>query len=400
MLQITGEVITPIILTLVMLWFLWVWLKRSRSPGMLMLRWGLTAAVMGYLFYHASRLAQSQGKEKAFIVIYAAFCGLIMAIIWVPSIVDAVGRMFGSLYDGGSVEIEPKPYYSIFQTKRTQGKYQEALAEVRKQLEKFPNDLEGMLWLAELQAEDLNDLPGADLTIHRLCQFEGRTPKNIAYSLNKLADWYLNLHKDRDSAQRILQEILDLLPETEMSLQASQRIAHLAGTEMLLAPEQRRGVRISKGAEYIGLMRDQEHLKPTEQNQGEIAAALVNHLELHPLDGDARERLAIIYANHFERLDLAKDQLDQLIEQPNQPGKNVVRWLNLLADLQVHGGCELGVVRATLQRILDLYPEAAAAKNAERRMEMLKLEVRGKEKSQAVKPLGSYEQYLGLKKRA
>jgi hypothetical protein len=298
------------------------------------------------------------------------------------------------------VEIEPKPYYSIFHTRRTQGKYQEALGEVRKQLEKFPNDLEGMLLLAELQAEDLNDLAGADLTIHRLCDHEGRTPKNIAFALNKLADWYLNLHKDRDSAQKTLQEIVDRLPETEMSLQASQRIAHLADTEMLLAAEHRRRVQVNKGAQNIGLMRDQEHLKPVETNNGEVAAALVKHLEAHPLDSDARERLALLYADHFQRLDLAKDQLDQMITQPNQPARNVVRWLNLLADLQVRRGCGLAEVKETLQRIIDLYPEAAAAKNAERRMEMLKLELKGQEnKSQAVK-LGSYEQYLGLKKGA
>src|SRR4051812_15391369 len=142
--QTIGDIISPIIMTLILAWFLWAWLRSSRAPTMLLVRWVLTIVVMGFLYLQVNKLAASTGPAKAFIVVYAAFCGIIMAIVWVPTIVDGVARIFGNLYDGGSVEIEPKPYYSIFQTKRTMGRYQEALAEVRKQLQMFPNDLEGM----------------------------------------------------------------------------------------------------------------------------------------------------------------------------------------------------------------------------------------------------------------
>jgi hypothetical protein len=55
-------------------------------------------------------------------------------------------------------------------------------------------------------------------------------------------------------------------------------------------------------------------------------------------------------------------------------------------------------VRATLQRIIDLYPDAASAQVTQNRIELLRLEFKGKEKSQAV-TLGSYETDLGLKPR-
>jgi hypothetical protein len=61
----------------------------------------------------------------------------------------------------------------------------------------------------------------------------------------------------------------------------------------------------------------------------------VKHLEQHPLDTEAREKLAIIYARHYKRLDLATLELNQLINEPNQPPKLVAHWLNLLADLQI-----------------------------------------------------------------
>ena len=97
------------------------------------------------------------------------------------------GRKLGSLFDGGDVEVDPKPFYSIFHAQRKKGNYQAALAAVRQQLEKFPTDFEGQMLLAELQAENLNDLPGAEVTIQRLTAQPGLAPANIASALNALA---------------------------------------------------------------------------------------------------------------------------------------------------------------------------------------------------------------------
>ncbi|WP_160164692.1 tetratricopeptide repeat protein [Pedosphaera parvula] len=366
---------------------------------MLITRWIITALVLVYVFVQGHKLSQVQGPARAFMVVYAAAGGLVLAILWARVIGESVGSIFGGLYDGGTAEVEPKPFYSIAQAKKTQGKYLESLAEVRRQLQKFPNDFEGMMLLSELQAENLDDLQGAEVTVQRVCSLGEQPPRNVAYALNRMADWHLNLHKNREAAKIALEKIIELLPETEMSLQASQRIAHLADTEMLLASQQRQGVRVIKGVENIGLLQDSTALKPAETDAGKLAAILVKHLEVHPLDTEARERLANIYASHYQRLDLAQEQLEQLINQPNQTPKNVVRWLNSLVDLQVQHGGELEQARQSLQRVMDIYPESPAAQKAERRMQMLKLEFKGKEKSQAVQ-LGSYEQDIGLKRRA
>jgi len=123
---------------------------------------------------------------------------------------------------------------------------------------------------------------------------------------------------------------------------------------------------------------------------------MVRHLEAHPLDTEARENLAVIYADHFDRLDLAADQLDQLIALPNQPGKRVVGWLNLLADLQIRHGADHETVRQTLARIGELFPDSVAAHAAARRLVHLKLELKAREKTGTVR-LGTYEQDIGLK---
>ena len=138
-------------------------------------------------------------------------------------------------------------------------------------------------------------------------------------------------------------------------------------------------------------------MKPAEASPEQEAADCVKHLEQHPLDTEAREKLAIIYADHYGRLDMAAAELEQMIGQPNQPGKLVVHWLNLLADLQIRHGATYEVVRETIQRIVDRAPDAAAAEIARHRLALLRLEMKSKEKSQAVK-LGSYEQNIGLKR--
>ena len=140
----------------------------------------------------------------------------------------------------------------------------------------------------------------------------------------------------------------------------------------------------------------QDHLKPVETAPGQVAAEYVKHLAEHPLDVEAREKLAVIYADHYHRLDLATDQLEQMIELPNQPSRLVVHWLNLLADLQIRCGADYETVRQTLQRIIDREPKLAAANIAHNRLALLKLEMKAKGENQSVR-LGTYEQNLGLK---
>jgi hypothetical protein len=53
-----------------------------------------------------------------------------------------------------------------------------------------------------------------------------------------------------------------------------------------------------------------------------------------------------------------------LIQQPNQPARQIVHWLNLLADLQNKHASDLTTAHQTLQRIIEQHPDWAAAHNA------------------------------------
>ena len=166
----------------------------------------------------------------------------------------------------------------------------------------------------------------------------------------------------------------------------------------MLAAYEHKPIHLPHCADDIGLRQSSSELLKPEQDPEEVTGQWVKHLEQHPLDNEVREKLALIYAEHYQRLDLAADQLEQLITAPNQPGKEVARWLNVLADLQLKHGADYDTIRQTLQRVIDLFPEAAAGQLAQQRIELLRLELKGKEKGQVVK-LGAYEKDIGLRSR-
>jgi tetratricopeptide (TPR) repeat protein len=399
----THQFIRGCILIVVMLLaagaIFWRSLKKSRDPSAQLFRSALTGVIVFGAFVNLALEYAKNGRPTIYMLLFGAVTGVVLAIIWAPVLTDYVGGLFGNIFSGGNREVDPKPFYSIFRAKRNKGQYLEALAEVRRQLERFPKDFDGQMLLADLQAVNLNDLPGAELTIQRACEQSERTPREIAYALNQLADWHLGLMKDRDAAQRTLEKIIELLPDIDLALVAEQRISRLADNEMVLASADREALPVKKGVHNLGLHRGADgRLKAPEVDPEKLAAEYVARLEQHPLDNHVREQLAVIYAKHYRRLDLAEEQLEQLIQQPAQPSKQIARWLNLKTDLQVAGGASLETAQATLRRIVALFPDIAAAEIAQRRISQLKLELKAQDKTSAV-ALGAYDQNIGLKRR-
>lgn len=372
----------------------WKALKKTEDPALLIFKWIVSAFMSWVTLFKVAPIVM--GNPFLGVPLVAA-CGLVFAIIWRESVIGIIAKPFTSLYDGGDTPVEPRPFYSTAIAKRKRGQYTEAIADIRAQLEKFPNDFEGQFMLAGILAENMNDLPGADIAIQRICNQRAQPAGSIAMALNALADWQLKYAQDRDAARQVLEKIIERLPASEFAALASQRIGHLAQSDHLLGAHDRKPVVLKPGVDNIGLLSSDQRPKAPEEDPAQQVAEYVKHLETYPLDTEARERLAGLYASHYKRLDMAADQLEQLISSPHQPMNRVIHWLNFLADLQVEHGAAYETVRATLQRIVDRFPGAPAAEIARNRIAHLKLEFRKRETSQTVK-LGSYEQDIGLKK--
>ncbi len=378
-------------------WFFFRSLKRSDDPAKLIFKWIFTAVVGWYFFTNIVPEAQKGGFDAIHALFLTGGCGVLMTITWRHSIIDLIANPIGGLYDGGKEEIEPKPLYSTAISKRKLNRPLEAIVAIREQLAKFPNDFEGVTLLANIQAEDMNDLPSAEITFNHFCEAKDAPPRQVAAAWTQLADWHLKLAQDADSARAVLEKIIAKFPDSELANAAAQRIAHLGGAEkILLAAHDRQAMFVPEGVKNIGLLDSTKFLRPVETDPEKLAADYVKHLEQHPLDTEAREKLAIIYARHYQRLDLATLELGQLIEQPGQPQKRVAHWLNLLADLQIHGGADYETARGTLEKIIEMFPDAPVAELAQSRLNRLKLEIKGQKETPG-KQLGVYEQNIGLK---
>ena len=77
--------------------------------------------------------------------------GLGINILWRNAIIDFITSSLASRFTGGNEAPEARPFYSMPTTKRKRGQYVEAMAEVRRQLDEFPNDFEGVLLLAGIR---------------------------------------------------------------------------------------------------------------------------------------------------------------------------------------------------------------------------------------------------------
>ena len=378
------------------IWFVWGTIKKAEDPARVLFKWIVTIVVFAILIKMGVSLNRSGQLGAIVVASGAALLGVFMGIIWAPHLGAVLARPFTSFYDGGSQEVEVRPFYAIARAKQKRGNYQEAILEIRKQLHRFPEDYEGWMFLAEIYATDLKDNTAAQECVEEILSHEGHAPKNMAFALNRSADWYLKLVSDRDQARQSLQRIALLFPDSELAHAAAQRIAHLTSDKMLAEEKERPRLALTHYDEHIGLQGKVADPRPPDEEPAAAAARLVNHLAEYPDDVEAREELAKLYADHYQRMDLARDQIEQLTAAAGVDQKQVSRWLNMLADFRVRHDQDKEGARTALTRIIELYPKSAVAAKAETRIAYLETEMLKNKKSQAVK-LGSYESNIGLK---
>ena len=390
----------------IVIWLFIRALKNSDDRQHLISRWIWTAVILGLLLVFVFIMSKYGGGNGypadagvAFVFVggFAAF-GLALGIIWTPYIGAWLARPFENLLTGGDQEIEATPLYSIAEAKRKRGKYREAFVEIRKQLERFPNDFRATMILAEIQAEDMNDVPGAEHTVEQFLLAPDASASQRSIMLTRLADWHLARSHDPDAARLALERIVNLFPDTEYAHVAHQRLAHLGGSAVTQSGQPQAPIALPRGIDNVGLQGRDAVMGPLGEDPAITTANYVKQLEKFPNDNHAREKLAILYAEHYRRMDLAADQLEQLIAQPNADPKHTAHWLNLLADLQIKCADDKAAAGEALRRIVERFPDTALAGNARRRIAFLTLETRAQRTGQSIK-LGSYEDNLGLKSK-
>jgi tetratricopeptide (TPR) repeat protein len=320
-----------------------------------------------------------------------------LAWLWLPNIGDFLVKPLTDSFDGGADGYEKKPFYFRAEAMRRKGLYHEAAAEVRRQLEQFPGDIEGMMKLAEIQAQDLRDLPAATETLNELLGQSGLASSRTVAILQTLADWQMNLGRDAEAARRTFERIIELFPDSPTSLAAQQRIAHLEGVSQAREFREHAVFKVPVRARDLGLRPAVQQQAPPEEEAAALAEEYVQQLQQHPNDTLTREKLALLYGEELNRLDLAVNQLEQLATLPKATPKQTAHWLELLATLHIRQGHDLAAAEKTLRRIIDRFPQTAVASQAVARIATLQGELKAAATITAAKALGSYEKDVGLK---
>jgi tetratricopeptide (TPR) repeat protein len=298
--------------------------------------------------------------------------------------------------DGGDQEIEPQPFYSVAEAARRHTDFEKAARLVREQLDQFPGDFPGTMLLASIQAENLHDLPAAEATLENWMQGPAATLTGISSALTAVADWQLQFAQDPEAARAALQRIVDKMPDTQLAHRAAQRLAHLPTAEHLASLRAGPAKDLPPGEKNIGLRKS--YTPPPPGDPEAMVEEYVQQLQQHPADTATREKLAVLYAEHFERLDLAVDQIEQLIQLPNETPRHIALWLNLVADLQIRFGRNVPAAEAALRRIQEMYPNTALADATVERLAALQRETHAN-RVPALKKIGHYDKNIGLKRR-
>ena len=327
--------------------------RRGDQVVGIFLRGLISAALVAGLAYFAGhKLEHFSGDFSAdaiSLLTVVAILGLsagLLSVFWSPAIADFVASPLANIFDGGHEPPEAKPAYSAARFQRDAGHPDKAIELIRAQLNKFPNDPEGVMLLAEIQAVDLNDLVGASSSLEQFIHVSATSAPLAMAARMKLVHWHLD-RENKDAARHELGKISAQFPDTLYALEAQQRLAQLNRDDTAL-PESKAEV-------------------PPRQ----LAAVYVKHLQRFPDDVAVREKLARLYVREFKRLDLATLEFEQLLQSPESSRKQKAEWLLRLFKAQVELDADLSTIKATLERIVREFSEQPAAKIARERLARL-----------------------------
>jgi hypothetical protein len=110
------------------------------------------------------------------------------------------------------------------------------------------------------------------------------------------------------------------------------------------------------------------------------AAAQANQysekLQKNPNDIASREALARLLAEQLDKVDLALEQMELLLDMPNKTPAQAVKWLMIMAAWQSKFRQDNAAAQKLLEKLAHDYPETREAFTAQRRLSFLRHEAK------------------------
>ncbi len=188
----------------------------------------------GWIFFQFMGLVGNIGGFYIFLI-YT----IILALLWVPSLVERVGRSGGSLFWPSDDRFTIRPQYSIAQAREKEGDIVAAIKVYNDYKVTYPEEVTPYLRIAHLYVIHFRDGEAA-LTELRAGMDKARDLRTQVMIYQRLADIYMEFRKDPSSALANLQEIQRKFPGTRWAKKAARRARFLVD-DMTAAKEKATG---------------------------------------------------------------------------------------------------------------------------------------------------------------
>jgi uncharacterized protein len=354
------------------------YVSLQTAPALFVISSYWAALTFGWWVWIASSRV---GNRAEFIASCAIWCALLSPVValmiygygpWIIGLVLLAWFCPLAQYSLSCKPVKVPPAYAHAVASLKFGKYHQAEQAIIAELEKCESDFDGWLMLAELYATRFHDLVEAERTIRGLCDDPATTLAQVSIALNRLADWQLQLRQDPAAARHSLEDIRRRAPGTHLARMAELRLNQLPATSQEWKEQhQTRTIQLPA----LGDKLDEAAGQPAPEFNHARALAQANQcvekLNANPADIETREKLAGIFADQLGEFGLAIDQIESLMELPDQPPEKMAAWLALIAAWEIRRGGDRQAARKHLERLLREHPRSVQALAARRRLDLL-----------------------------
>jgi len=242
--------------------------RHVDNPGRVVVKGSLTAA-LGYTYFVLLKPMSGEGGQSALMaVMLATIVGALLAVLWVPTIMEFITHPIMEWFAGGWFADDSKPYYALAKGLRKRGDHEAALEGIEQQLEKFPDDITGRLLKAEIHAEDLGDVDAAAQVVDEIIALDENNRELVPKALKNLADWRLRIDGDPERAEAVLQRLIGLFPESEPASEAGKLIKRIPDRERLrVRPEARNALQPKPAGARIRVTAADKSAKPESRKE-------------------------------------------------------------------------------------------------------------------------------------
>ena len=166
------------------------------------------------------------GAGESFIIVgVVALAGIVAFLVVGYPWLHRLGDRFAS----GSSSSRVQPQYSIAEARAQQGRYAESIAEFRKVIQQFPEDVYAHIRIADLALDRFGDLATAETEL-RTAFGKATSDDGLALAGNRLADLYQSRFKDTRRAIETLEAVSAKVPTSKHGRRARERILLLAAS--------------------------------------------------------------------------------------------------------------------------------------------------------------------------